>query len=108
MLVSAWALLVCGLLVRAMTSALVGNDGALSIVVVPRVLDVNLAGVHELSLLPGVGRVRADAIVLERIRNGAFRSLADLERVDGLGPATIHAIAPFVANVASPSVPARR
>jgi len=36
----------------------------------PLVLDPNLASVEELQLLPGVGRSRAEQIVLERIRRG--------------------------------------
>ncbi len=52
-------------------------------------LCVNRATVAELSVLPGIGRTRAEAIVVERIRHGPFREPADLERVDGLGPATI-------------------
>ena len=54
--------------------------------VAPWRVDVNRAGVPELTVLPGIARGRAEAIVVERIRNGHFRCVADLDRVDGLGP----------------------
>lgn len=86
-LLVAWAMLVLGLLVRAFAGALVGDQRPPGIVVEPFVVDVNRAGVQELTILPGVGRARAEAIVVERVRKGPFRCLGDLERVDGLGPA---------------------
>lgn len=42
--------------------------------------------------LPGVGRVRAEAIVLHRVRRGPFRALSELAAVDGIGPKTAAAI----------------
>jgi competence protein ComEA len=48
-------------------------------------VDVNSASVQELEALPGVGPVIAEAIVKER----PFKSLADLERVKGLGKAKV-------------------
>ncbi len=49
----------------------------------PEAVDINRAGVDELTALPGVGRGAAQRIVAERERNGPFRSVADLTRVDG-------------------------
>jgi competence ComEA-like helix-hairpin-helix protein len=49
----------------------------------PEAVDINRAGVDELMTLPGVGRGAARRIVAERERNGPFRSVADLNRVDG-------------------------
>lgn len=54
-----------------------------------RTVDVNRAGVAELQTLPGIGRGRARAIVLHRVRHGRFATLDDLARVDGLGPAVV-------------------
>ena len=51
--------------------------------------DVNSAPARHLLLLPGVGPVRAEAIVADRERAGPYRSLADLERVRGVGPRTV-------------------
>ena len=52
-------------------------------------IDVNTAGVRELSLLPGVGPVLARRIVSNRERLGDFGSVDDLARVHGVGPKTI-------------------
>lgn len=39
--------------------------------------------------LPGMGRHRAEALVLWRLRHGRFARLEDLTRVPGLGPRTV-------------------
>ena len=51
-------------------------------------IDVNRAPVADLTALPGIGRTLAAAIVLHRVRHGAFRDLEDLEEVDGIGAKT--------------------
>lgn len=58
--------------------------------------DLNDAPERHLRLLPGIGPVRARAIVEERVRGGPFVSVDDLERVRGIGPATTAALAPLV------------
>lgn len=57
-------------------------------------IDPNRAPPEELDRLPGVGRAVADRIVEAREGGGAFRSAADLERVRGIGPATVRRLAP--------------
>jgi competence protein ComEC len=52
-------------------------------------VDVNAANVSELTTLPRIGPVRAQAIVDYRTRNGRFRSIDDLGNVKGIGPATL-------------------
>ena len=44
----------------------------------------------------GLEHLTAEAIVLERVRNGPFRRIEDLDRVDGLGPETVEELRPFV------------
>lgn len=61
-----------------------------------RSVDVNRAGPAELQTLPGVGRTRARAIVLHRVRHGRFVSLDALGAVDGIGATTLAGLAPFV------------
>ena len=51
-------------------------------------VNVNTASVEELKTLPGVGDALALRIVQTR-QQGAFRSIADLERVRGIGPALL-------------------
>jgi tRNA threonylcarbamoyladenosine biosynthesis protein TsaE len=48
-------------------------------------IDVNRASESLLETLPGIGRKRAEAIVRSR-RERPFVSVAELERVDGIGP----------------------
>lgn len=55
----------------------------------PRTVDLNRAGIPELMTLPGLGRTRAAAVVLHRVRHGPFRTVDDLAQVDGLGPVTV-------------------
>jgi competence protein ComEA len=58
-------------------------------------LDPNTADASALEALPGVGPARAEAIVADRTR-GAYRSLADLGRVHGIGPVTLRRAAPWL------------
>ncbi len=56
---------------------------------VHRSLSLNGASAEELAQLPGIGPVRAEAIVADRRRRGPFRRIEDLERVPGIGSATV-------------------
>ena len=49
------------------------------------VLNINRAGVEELSSLPGIGKAKAKAIVTYRTDNGPFASIEDLLSVKGIG-----------------------
>lgn len=57
-------------------------------------VDVNRASAAELATLPRVGPTLAQRIVDDREAHGPYATLADLDRVPGLGPATIREIAP--------------
>ena len=61
-----------------------------------RPLPINRADVHTLTLLPGIGPRLAEAISSERQRLGAFAGPDDLERVAGIGPATVQRLRPLV------------
>ena len=52
-------------------------------------IDVNHAGVTELQLLRGVGRVLADRIVAHRESHGPFESIDEIVVVHGIGPGTL-------------------
>lgn len=86
LLLHVWAVCVLGLLVRGLAGGLLGGRQPIEVTVEPHRVDVNRAGLSELTVLPGVGVAKAEAIVLERIRGGWFRDAADLQRVDGFGP----------------------
>jgi len=59
-------------------------------------VDLNTATVAELDRLPGVGPSTARAIVEHRSRNGPFASVDDLLAVRGIGPAKLAELKPFV------------
>lgn len=59
-------------------------------------IDINRADVSELQLLPGIGPAKAAAIVATRERMGAFRTVDDLLEVNGIGPATLERLRPYV------------
>jgi len=58
-------------------------------------IDVNMADETSLMLLPGVGPVRAAAIVQARRTGGAFSDLDDLDRVTGMSRNVIDGLRPF-------------
>jgi competence protein ComEA len=51
-------------------------------------IDINTATQAELDKLPGIGPVKAKAIVEDRAKNGPFKSIDDLKRVKGIGGKT--------------------
>lgn len=55
-------------------------------------VDVNTAGLDELMTLPGIGEVRAQAILDDREANGPFRYPEDLIRVKGIGEGILSGI----------------
>ncbi len=59
-------------------------------------LDLNTAAVHELTAIPGLGASTAGAIVAHRDLHGPFRNLDALAAVEGLGPASIERLRPFL------------
>ena len=91
-----WMLATLGLLVRAGADGVLATRREPTCRCEPTRLDVNRATVAELTALPGFGRARAEALVVERIRRGPFRRLADLQRVDGIGPTNAAAVAPWL------------
>jgi len=52
-------------------------------------IPLNRAAARDLEALPGIGAVRAGAIVAERQRTGPFARVAELVRVSGLGEASV-------------------
>jgi competence protein ComEA len=52
-------------------------------------ININSATASALQDLPGIGTSKAAAIVADRDANGPFKSCEDLDRVAGIGPATV-------------------
>jgi len=59
-------------------------------------VDLNHARRAELLQLPGIGSSMAQRIEEDRQARGAFRSVEDLTRVKGIGPATLERLRPWV------------
>lgn len=79
-------------LVLALPLALATAASALS-----GVVNVNTASAEQLSMLPGVGPARAQAIVTLRKQRGGFKRVEDLLEVKGIGEASLAKLRPFVA-----------
>jgi competence ComEA-like helix-hairpin-helix protein len=60
-------------------------------------IDPNRADYDALLRLPGVGPVLARRILDDRARNGPYRTVDDLRRVSGIGPATLDRLRPRLA-----------
>ncbi|MCK0769107.1 ComEA family DNA-binding protein [Chromohalobacter canadensis] len=81
-------LLSCALLTLALsvtTLAVAQEDAAAPI-------DINQASAETLAELPGIGDVKAQAIIEDRDANGPFASLDALTRVKGIGEATVQGL----------------
>ncbi|MFY9341328.1 MAG: helix-hairpin-helix domain-containing protein [Planctomycetota bacterium] len=96
LLLHLWAFVTLGLLVRAFAGGVLGDQEPPAWTVAPVRIDVNRASVAELTVLPGIGPARAEAIVLARVRRGWFRSLDELGEVDGFGPGILAGLAQHV------------
>jgi len=59
-------------------------------------IDINKANVQELSILPGIGAKKAQAIVDYRKLNGKFLSVEELVNVRGIGPKMLAKLGAFV------------
>ncbi|MGC6487069.1 MAG: ComEA family DNA-binding protein [Planctomycetota bacterium] len=90
----AWSVAVTLLAARALYRGVVTPPATIAIT--PCRVDVNRASAAELQVLPGVGPSRAEALVLSRLRDGPFRALQDLDRVDGFGDDLLRRLRPHV------------
>jgi competence protein ComEA len=60
------------------------------------VVNINTASAEQLQMLPGVGEVRARAILSERKGRGGFTSVDDLREVKGLGDSLLERMRPYI------------
>ncbi len=62
----------------------------------PDLIDLNTADAADLMSLPGIGEVRAQAILRWRDANGPIEDVEDLTGISGIGIGTVSAIRPLV------------
>ena len=62
-------------------------------------VDINAAGVAELSVLPAIGPGLAERIVADRNQRGPFESVESLTRVSGIGKSTIDRLKPYAVAI---------
>jgi competence protein ComEA len=62
----------------------------------PWPININHASAEALTALPYIGETKAAAIVDYRAANGAFETIADIQGVPGIGPATFEQIAHLI------------
>lgn len=60
------------------------------------ILNLNRATQAELERLPGIGAVKAQAILDYRAAHGSFQTIDELTAVTGIGEATLKAIRPYL------------
>jgi competence protein ComEA len=61
-----------------------------------QVVDLNSAGLSELTKLPGIGPSRAKALLDLRTRMGGFKKVDDVMRVKGIGRKTFRRLEPML------------
>jgi competence ComEA-like helix-hairpin-helix protein len=59
-------------------------------------LNINTASLKDLTFLPTVGPGRAEMIIKYREKKGHFKKPEDLERIKGIGPATVEKLKPLI------------
>ena len=68
-------------------------------------LDLNTATQEELDALPGIGPVKAEAILQYREESGPFRTVEEIMEVEGIGEKTLEQLRPYVTVEGEPSSP---
>jgi competence protein ComEA len=67
-------------------------------------VNINTASQAELEVLSGIGPAKAKAIIDYRQKNGGFKSVDELEKVQGIGPGILKKIRPEVSVSGKPVV----
>jgi competence protein ComEA len=61
-----------------------------------RPVDINTAASEALQSVPGIGKSLAQRIIAFREKNGAFQSVDDLLKVQGIGEKSLQKLRPYV------------
>lgn len=66
---------------------------------IPHDVNINTADKKQLTELPGIGPVTAEAIIDYRQTNGQFKSIDELTKVKGIGAKTLAKLKPYLQNI---------
>ena len=66
------------------------------------VININTADVYDLQRLPGIGEKRARAIVAYREANGPFRTVDELDNVEGIGEGILSGLREYASVTREP------
>lgn len=72
------------------------NTAPSSASITPSVVNINTATAAQLETLPGIGTVKAQAILAYREAYGPFRSVNELTLVKGIGEKTLEKLLPYI------------
>jgi len=61
-----------------------------------RPIDINAAAASDLESVPGIGKALAARIIAFRDKNGAFASVDDLLKVQGIGEKSLQKLRPYL------------
>lgn len=78
------------------TEVVKSNDNNDESISTNKLININTAGVKELSTLTGIGKAKAQKIIDYREANGGFKSIDEIMKVKGIGKATYEK---FKANI---------
>lgn len=73
-----------------------GNLSAFQRITLGLPVSINTEEAEGLTAVPGIGPKIASSIILERERRGVYMSLGDLRSINGIGPALLKKIGPYL------------
>jgi competence ComEA-like helix-hairpin-helix protein len=73
-----------------------GNPSGAPVALADAAIDLNTATAEDLDRLPGIGPVKAAAILEARRRLGRFAAVDQLRQAKGIGPVTMEKVRPYV------------
>lgn len=73
-----------------------GSSGSAKTCTLTGKVNINTADIKQLSLLPGIGKKKAETIIAYRDQNGDFSSVDTLVKIDGIGKKTVSKIKEYI------------
>lgn len=72
------------------------EENPISIEEGPKIISINSASASDFETLPGIGKVKAEAIIAYRDAHGGFTSLEEIKEVKGIGEKTFEEIREYL------------